>query len=47
MTVNQQLQLNLEKLDKREKTNKLLLSRLDSLGNSTFKAAIRKGIDGW
>ena len=46
MAINQQFQLILEKLDKPEKTNNSLLSRLDRLENVTFKGANRKGING-
>jgi len=46
MTINQQLQLILEKLNKQEKTNKSIISRLDRLENPTFKEAILKGING-
>jgi hypothetical protein len=46
MTINQQLQLILEKLDKQEKKGKSMLSRLDRLENDTFKGATRKGING-
>ena len=46
MTINQQLQLILEKLDKQGKTVKSRLNRLDRLENDRFKGAIRKGING-
>jgi hypothetical protein len=46
MTINQQLQLILEKLDKQEKTNKSIISRLDRLENATFKGVILKKING-
>jgi hypothetical protein len=36
MTINQQLQLILEKLDKQEKVHKTLFSRLDKLEKATF-----------
>jgi hypothetical protein len=36
MTVTQQLQLVLEKLDKQEKVHKTLVSRLDKLEKATF-----------
>jgi len=45
MTINQQLQLILEKMDM-QKTNKSIISRIDRLENATFKGAILKGING-
>jgi len=46
MTINQQLQLILEKMDNQQKTNKSIISRFDRLENDTFKGAIRKEING-